>query len=70
LAIYLWSGYDFSPGPGPFRSSAPDPSFHARWLFIVGLGITGYFGFSVASTFTRPDADAANRETKKHLTNR
>ena len=70
LAIYLWSGYHFSPGPGHFRPGAPDPSIHARWLFIVGLSITGYFGFSGASTFARTDTDADTPEAKKHLTKR
>ena len=57
FAIYLWSGFGFSPGPNHhLHPGAPDPSFHARWLVFVGLGISGYFGFSLASTFVQTDS--------------
>jgi hypothetical protein len=57
-AIYLWSGYGFSFGPDHhLHPGAPNPSGHARWLVFVGLGISGYFGFSLASTLTYTDSD-------------
>ena len=57
FAIYLWSGFGFSLGPDHhLHPGAPDPSAHARWLVLVGLGISGYFGFSLASTFVYTDS--------------
>jgi hypothetical protein len=59
-SIYLWSGYHFSLGPNVrVYPGAPDPSSGARWLFISGLIISGYFGFALyASTLAPPDSDA------------
>ena len=57
FAIYLWSGYGFTLGPNHrLHPGAPDPSAHARWLVLVGLGISGYFGFSLASTLVYSDS--------------
>jgi hypothetical protein len=57
FAVYLWSGFGFDLGPNHhLHPGAPDASGHARWLFLVGLAISGYFGFSLASTFVHTEA--------------
>ena len=64
FAIYLWSGYGFALGPDHHRyPGAPDPSGHARWLVLVGLAISAYFGFSLASTFVYTDSSDASDES-------
>lgn len=56
FAIYIWSGCGFSFGPDHHvYPGAPDPSFFARWLLLLGLGITAYFGFSLWSRFIDSD---------------
>ena len=56
FAIYLWFGFGFDLGPNHhLYPDAPDASGHARWFVFVGLAISGYFGFSLASTFVQTD---------------
>jgi hypothetical protein len=66
-SIYLWSGYHFSLGPNVrVYPGAPDPSSGARWLFVSGLIISGYFGFALyASTLPPPDSDDDTRDKSR-----
>jgi len=66
-SIYLWSGYHFSLGPNVrIYPGAPDPSSGARWLFISGLIVSGYFGFALyASTLPPPDSDADTQDKSR-----
>jgi hypothetical protein len=64
-ALYVWSGYGFTLGPNHrLHPGAPDPSGYARWLVLVGLSISGYFGFSLASTLTHTDTDDEDNGTE------
>jgi len=57
--------FGFSLGPDHhLHRGAPDQSAHARWLVLVGLGISGYFGFSLASTFVYTDSKEEGNGTR------
>ena len=65
FAIYQWSGFGFSLGPNHhLHPGAPDPGAYARWLVLGGLGISGYFGFSLASTFVYTDSKDTRDSTQ------
>jgi hypothetical protein len=66
-SIYAWSGYHFSFGPNVrVYPSAPDPSSGARWLFVSGLILLGYFGFALyASTLPPPDSDPDTQDKSR-----
>jgi hypothetical protein len=64
-AVSVWSTYGFSLGPDHrLHPGAPDPSGHAPWLLLVGLAISAYFGFSLASTFVHTEPDNEPDETE------
>jgi hypothetical protein len=68
FAIYLWSDYGFTLGPNHrLHPTAPDPTGHARWLLLVGVGIAGYFGFSLASTFVQTDSKEDDDDATPHI---
>jgi hypothetical protein len=66
-SIYMWSGYHFSLGPNVrVYPGAPDPSSGARWLFVSGLILSGYFGSALyASTLPPPDSDDDTRDKSR-----
>ena len=51
-ALHLWNGCGFLENLlTRHHRGERDPCDYARWLTLVGLIISGYFGFSVASRF-------------------
>src|SRR6187401_2663382 len=68
FSIYDWSQYHFSLGPNVrIYPGAPDSSSGARWLFISGLILSGYFGSALyASTLSPESSDAQKHDEPKN----
>src|SRR5437868_8926615 len=66
-SMYMWTGYHFSLGPNVrVYPGAPDPSSGARWLFVSGLILSGYFGFALyASTLPPPNSHAGTQDKSR-----
>jgi hypothetical protein len=64
-SIYVWSGYHFSLGPNVhIYPGVPDPSSGARWLFVSGLILSGYFGFALCASTLPPPRSRADAQDK------
>jgi hypothetical protein len=65
IAIYRWSDCGFIATFTTWHHRGqPDPCGYAKWVTLVGVVISGYSGFSLASTFVNTDSKGEGNDTQ------